>query len=156
MLDDKQPGPRRENANNPSEQCCVFIYIYIVQLVNNAISPQPICKQEELELCPPHREIIVPVSGCPVAGTESITPYGIITVAVPMSFIGKNLEFFFPNNFSQFCEFLLKVAIFDSIFVDFFAILSIYFFYKIEQIFHNHCLYAIHKCTKGYFKKTID
>lgn len=128
MLDDKQPGPRRENANNPSEQCCVFIYIYIVQLVNNAISPQPICKQEELELCPPHREIIVPVSGCPVAGTESITPYGIITVAVPMSFIGKNLEFFFPNNFSRFCEFLLKVAIFDSIFVDFFAILSIYFF----------------------------
>lgn len=96
MLDDKQPGPRRENANNPSEQC---LYIYIVQLVNNAISPQPICKQEELELCPPHREIIVPVSGCPVAGTESITPYGIITVAVPMSFIGKNLEFFFSKQF---------------------------------------------------------
>lgn len=112
MLDDKQPGPRRENANNPSEQCCVFIYIYIVQLVNNAISPQPICKQGELELCPPHREIIVPVSGCPVGDTGSITPYGIITVAVPMSFIGKNLEFFFfPNNFSRFCEFLLKVAI---------------------------------------------
>lgn len=96
MLDDKQPGPRRENANNPSEQC---LYIYIVQLVNNAISPQPICKQEELELCPPHREIIVPVSGCPVAGTESITPYGIITVAVPMSFIEKNLEFFFSKQF---------------------------------------------------------
>lgn len=95
MLDDKQPEPRRENANNPSEQCCVFIYIYIVQLVNNAISPQPICKQGELELCPPHREIIVPVSGCPVGDTGSITPYGIITVAVPMSFIGKNLEFFF-------------------------------------------------------------
>lgn len=115
MLDDKQPGPRRENANNPSEQCCVFIYIYIVQLVNNAISPQPICKQGELELCPPHREIIVPVSGCPVGDTGSITPYGIITVAVPMSFIGKNLEFFF---FSKQFFTILRIPV-ESCYFDF-------------------------------------
>lgn len=113
------------------------LYIYIVQLVNNAISPQPICKQEELELCPPHREIIVPVSGCPVAGTESITPYGIITVAVPMSFIGKNLEFFFSKQFFTILRIPVESCYFSWIRFSwiFLAILSIFYFTKSSRYF---------------------